>query len=86
MLDPQQLRTNLDAVAARLADRGYTFDRDTFLALEAERRESQGRAQELQAARNALAKRIGQAKAKGEDAPELMAEAAKINSCRNSCR
>ena len=79
MLDIQQLRTNLDAVAARLADRGFVFDRDTFLALEAERKESQGRAQELQAARNAHAKKIGQAKAKGEDAAALMAEAAAIN-------
>jgi len=79
MLDIQLLRTNLDAVAARLADRGYLFDRDAFLALEAERKESQGRAQELQAARNAHAKKIGQAKAKGEDAAALMAESSAIN-------
>ncbi len=79
MLDIQLLRSSLDAVAARLADRGYAFDRETFLALEAERREFQGRAQELQAARNAQAKKIGQAKAKGEDAAALMAESAAIN-------
>src|SRR5881392_21828 len=79
MLDIQQLRTNLDAVATRLADRGYAFDRDGFLALEAERRQSQGRAQELQAARNAHAKKIGQAKSKGEDAGPLLAEAGAIN-------
>ena len=79
MLDIQLLRTNLDAVAARLADRGFALDRDAFLALEAERRESQGRAQELQAARNAQAKRIGQAKSKGEDAASLMAEGSAIN-------
>ena len=79
MLDIQLLRSSLDAVAARLADRGYTFDRDAFLALEAERREFQGRAQELQAARNAHAKKIGQAKGKGEDAVPLLAEAAAIN-------
>ena len=80
MLDIQQLRTNLDAVAARLADRGFAFDRDAFLALEAERKDSQGRAQELQAARNAHAKKIGQAKARGEDAAALMAEGGAINS------
>ena len=79
MLDLQLLRTNLDAVVARLADRGFSFDRETFLSLEAERRASQGRAQELQAARNAHAKKIGQAKAKGEDAAPLMTEAAAIN-------
>ena len=79
MLDIQLLRSSLDAVAARLADRGYAFDRETFLALEAERREFQGRAQELQAARNAQAKKIGQAKAKGEDVAALLVEAGAIN-------
>ncbi len=79
MLDPQLLRNNLDAVAARLADRGFKLEREAFLALEAERKASQGRAQELQAARNAHAKKIGQAKGKGEDATALMAESAAIN-------
>jgi seryl-tRNA synthetase len=79
MLDIQLLRSSLDAVTARLADRGYAFDGDAFLALEAERRQVQGRAQELQAARNAQAKKIGQAKAKGEAAAPLLAESAAIN-------
>jgi len=79
MLDIHQLRTNLDAVIARLAERGYAFDRDAFLLLEAERKQFQGRAQDLQAARNAHAKKIGQAKARGEDAAPLLAEAAAIN-------
>jgi seryl-tRNA synthetase len=79
MLDIHQLRTNLDAVIARLAERGYAFDREAFLLLEAERKQFQGRAQDLQAARNAHAKKIGQAKARGEDAAPLLAEAAAIN-------
>ena len=79
MIDIQLLRTNLDAVAARLASRGYAFPREAFLELEAERKEIQTRTQELQAARNAQAKRIGQAKAKGEDAGALMAESGAIN-------
>jgi len=79
MLDIQLLRSSLDAVAARLAERGYVFDRDAYLALEAERRQFQGRAQELQAARNAHAKKIGQAKGKGEDVAALLAEAGAIN-------
>jgi seryl-tRNA synthetase len=79
MIDIQLLRTDLDAVAARLATRGYTFPRDEFLALEAERKDIQTRTQDLQAARNASAKRIGQAKAKGEDVAALMAESAAIN-------
>ena len=79
MLDIHQLRTNLDAVIERLAERGYAFDREAFLLLEAERKQFQGRAQDLQAARNAHAKKIGQAKARGEDATPLLAEAAAIN-------
>ncbi|MBK8063881.1 MAG: serine--tRNA ligase [Betaproteobacteria bacterium] len=79
MLDIHQLRTNLDAVIERLAERGYAFDREAFLLLEAERKQFQGRAQDLQAARNAHAKKIGQAKARGEDAAPLLAEAAAIN-------
>jgi seryl-tRNA synthetase len=79
MIDIQLLRTNLDAVAARLASRGYDFPRQEFLALESERKEIQTRTQELQAARNALAKKIGQVKAKGDDAGALMAESGAIN-------
>ncbi len=79
MLDIQLLRTDLDGVVNRLAERGFAFDRDAYLALEAERREFQGRTQELQAARNAQAKKIGQAKARGEDASALVAEAGAVN-------
>jgi len=79
MIDIQLLRTDLDAVAARLAARGYQFPREAFLALEAERKDIQTRTQELQAARNAQAKRIGQAKAKGEDVGALLAESGAIN-------
>ena len=43
MLDPKILRQDLDAVAANLARRGYTLDRERYLALEAERKELQTR-------------------------------------------
>jgi seryl-tRNA synthetase len=79
MIDIQLLRTQLDAVVARLATRGYAFGRDEFLALEAERKQIQTRTQELQAARNAMSKQVGQAKARGEDPAPLMAEASRIN-------
>ena len=79
MIDIQLLRTHLDAVAARLAGRGFEFPRDAFLALEAERKDVQTRTQDLQSRRNAMAKRIGQAKSKGEDVAPLMAESAEIN-------
>lgn len=79
MLDPQRLRTELDAVAARLGDRGFTLDVSEFHALEQERRVVQTRTQELQASRNQFSKRVGQAKAKGEDVSALMAEAGQAN-------
>jgi seryl-tRNA synthetase len=78
MLDLHYLRTNLDAVAARLADRGHILDVEAFRALEAERRSVQTRTEELQAARNQASKRIGQLKAKGEDASAALAESAGI--------
>jgi seryl-tRNA synthetase len=79
MIDPQLLRANLDALVARLATRGYAFEGERFLALEAERKDIQTQTQSLQAARNALAKKIGQAKSRGEDAAALMTEANSIN-------
>ena len=74
MLDIQLLRSDLAAVAKRLADRGFTLDAAAFEALEAERKKVQTDTQELQAKRNALSKQIGQMKAKKEDASALMAE------------
>ncbi|MEW5890963.1 MAG: serine--tRNA ligase [Pseudomonadota bacterium] len=78
MLDIQLLRTRLDQVAARLATRGITLDTAAFQSLEDERKALQTRTQELQAQRNALSKKIGQAKARGEDTAALMAEVAGI--------
>jgi seryl-tRNA synthetase len=79
MIDLQLLRTNLDAVASRLAARGYELDREGFLALEAERKRIQNDTQSLQASRNAFSKKVGQAKAKGEDVAPLLAEANSVN-------
>jgi seryl-tRNA synthetase len=74
MLDIQLLRNDVQAVAKRLADRGYTLDVATFERLEARRKQIQTETQDLQARRNQLSKQVGQAKAKGEDASALMAE------------
>jgi len=79
MLDPQLFRNDIDAVAKRLADRPFVLDVAAFQAIEAERRTVQMRTQELQAGRNAFAKRVGQAKGKGEDTTALMAEAGAAN-------
>ncbi|MBS1191802.1 MAG: serine--tRNA ligase [Rhodocyclaceae bacterium] len=74
MLDIQQLRSNLDAVAQRLATRGKPIDLTEFAALEAERKTLQTRTQELQAQRNSLSKQIGMLKGQGKDASEVMAQ------------
>ncbi len=79
MLDIQLLRTDLERVGRRLADRPYVLDQAGFRAIEDERKRLQTRTQELQAQRNALAKQIGQAKAKGADAAPLMAAANAAN-------
>ncbi len=78
MLDTNLLRKQLDATVARLATRPYAFPIEAFNLLEAERKSVQTRTEELQARRNALSKQVGQAKAKGEDASSLMAEAAAL--------
>ncbi len=79
MLDLQLLRTDVESVASRLAARSFTLDVDRFKALETRRKEQQVQLQELQSARNQFSKRIGQAKAKGEDIAPLMAESEQSN-------
>ncbi|HLB14968.1 MAG TPA: serine--tRNA ligase [Burkholderiales bacterium] len=79
MLDIQLLRADLEAIARRLADRPYALDQAAFRAIEEERKRLQMRTQELQAQRNALAKQIGQAKAKAGDVAALMAESGAAN-------
>lgn len=78
MLDIQLLRSDLDAVAQRLATRGYALDTAAFIALEAQRKEVQTCTQDLQAKRNATSKQIGIAKSKGEDASAILAEVATL--------
>ncbi len=78
MLDIQTLRNDLNAVAARLATRGFSLDTEKFSQLEAERKQIQTLTQELQAKRNSSSRLIGQAKAKGEDTSTIMAEVATL--------
>lgn len=78
MLDPKRLRTELDAVAAQLARRGFTLDVETLRRLEEQRKALQTETQILQNERNTRSKSIGQAKARGEDIQPLLAEVAVI--------
>ncbi|MEK6592071.1 MAG: serine--tRNA ligase [Pseudomonadota bacterium] len=74
MLDIQLLRSDMEGVSKRRADRGCVLPVDEFQALESQRKAIQTETQELQAKRNALSKQIGQLKAKKEDATALMTE------------
>jgi seryl-tRNA synthetase len=80
MIDVQLLRTEIEAVAKRLATRGYTLDIPGFRALEEKRRQIQAITEQLQSQRNALAKQVGQAKAKKDDeqAAALMRQGAEL--------
>ena len=79
MIDIQLLRKDLDTVAARLAERKFILDKDTFVSLESDRKQVQSRSEELQAKRNQLAKAVGMKKGKGEDASAEMAESTLVN-------
>ncbi|MEJ2767797.1 serine--tRNA ligase [Mycetohabitans sp. B46] len=74
MLDITLLRKDIDAVAQRLADRGYTLDVAAFQALESERRRLQTHTEDLQSRRNSLSKQIGAMKRRGEDTSAVMAQ------------
>src|SRR5579862_4798981 len=74
MIDPKLLRSDAEAVAGNLARRGYRFDVTAFQALEQQRRHWQIETDRLRAARNAHAKTVGQARARGEDIASLVRE------------
>jgi seryl-tRNA synthetase len=76
MIDIQLLRKDIEAVAARLAQRKFILDTASFNALEAERKSIQTRTEELQAQRNSLSKQIGALKGKGEDTTAVMNQVA----------
>jgi seryl-tRNA synthetase len=78
MLDPRRLRSEPDSVREQLARRGVTFDLAKFQDLESRRKALQVETEQLQAERNAGSKRIGQAKAKGEDASPILADMDRI--------
>ena len=80
MIDMQLLRNDIDAVAKRIATRGYVLDVSGFIALEVSRKSIQTGTEQLQSERNALSKQIGQAKAKRDEATAatLLAQAAEF--------
>jgi len=81
MLDIALLRRDLTQVVTRLQTRKNPqsfLDVARFESLEAERKDLQTRTETLQAKRNSLSKEIGQRKAKGESADDIMAEVGQL--------
>src|SRR5690625_1688678 len=78
MLDINLLRNDLPAVVEALKERGVTLSAEAFRHLEDQRKNLQIETEQLQARRNRIARKIGQRKAQGEDASDLMAESKQI--------
>lgn len=72
MLDPKLIRNDLKLVTEKLKTRGVTIDSDKIFSLEEKRKELQTKLQNLQNERNLNAKKVGQAKSKGEDVEPLL--------------
>jgi seryl-tRNA synthetase len=72
VIDPRLLRGATGDVAANLARRGFKFDVEAFSALDERRKAAQIEADRLRAERNANAKKVGMAKARGEDVAPLI--------------
>jgi seryl-tRNA synthetase len=70
MYDLTYFRNNLDAIATRLADRGFTLDVEAYRKLDAERRAAVTESEQLKAQRNAESMEIGKRKKAGEDTTE----------------
>jgi seryl-tRNA synthetase len=73
MHDLTYFRTNLEAIAARLADRGFTLNLEEFRALDAERRSAVTEAEQLKAQRKNASNEIGKLKQQGVDTTEAQA-------------
>jgi len=71
-------RNNLDAIAKRLADRGFTLDVEAFRKLDSERRAAVTEAEHLKAQKNAESQEIGKLRKAGEDASERQAKVREI--------
>ncbi len=85
MFDIRWIRENPEAFDNGLARRGFEARSAEILALDGKRREALTAAQDFQTRRNRLSKEIGQRKAKGADAAELLAQVAKDKDAQGQC-
>ncbi len=75
MLDPTLFRQHLHEVSQKLARRKVNLDLPHIETLEARRKKIQSETQALQESRNAISKKIAEAKSRGEDSAALLKEA-----------
>ncbi|MFN4090866.1 MAG: serine--tRNA ligase [Alphaproteobacteria bacterium] len=78
MLDIRWIRDEPAAFDEALRRRGMEPASEAVLAVDRDRRAAQTRFQELQQRRNDVSRRVGQAKARGEDAAALIDEVARL--------
>lgn len=78
MLDIQLLRSDIQAIAQRLAERGFTLDTATFEKLDGQRKALQIQNEKLQAKRNSVSKQIGALMGQGKK-DEAEAAKAEVN-------
>ncbi|MEM9103091.1 MAG: serine--tRNA ligase [Pseudomonadota bacterium] len=72
MIDPKNLRNQLEEVAVNLKRRGFVLDVSAIQALEAERKQVQVDTESLQGERNSQSKQIGIAKRNGEPVDDIL--------------
>ncbi len=73
MIDPKLLRHSTAEVAANLARRNFEFDAAAYVELEERRKSLQVDVESLRAEKNTSAKKVGKAKARGDDIEPLLA-------------
>ena len=78
MYDLAYFRNNLEAIATRLADRGFTLDVEDFRRLDVERRSALTEAEQLKAQRNAQSQEVGKLKKAGQDTAALQQQIREI--------
>lgn len=79
MLDPKLLRGNLEELQTKLATRGYELDIAFWQSVEEQRKSIQVETENLQAQKNAGAKKIGELKRNGENADELLKQMEQVS-------
>src|SRR5579872_3336093 len=79
MYDLSFFRNNLDAIAKRLADRGFALDVEAFRKLDTERRAALTESEQLKAQKNAESQEIGKLKKAGQDTSERQTRVREID-------